>query len=163
VEELRTNLLLRSEEFDNASWTKTRSSVTANTIIAPDGTLTGDKLVEDTSASNTHTINQTATISNATSYSLSFYAKAAERSLIRVNSPSLGVDLWFNLLTGTVQIQTLGVGTITAVGNGWYRIVATGTSTTTSGAATIFLSNGTTHIYTGDGYSGIYIWGAQLE
>ena len=163
VEEQRTNLLLRSEEFDNAAWTKTRASITSNTIVAPDGTLTGDKWVEDTTASNTHTLVQNVTINNATVYSFSFYAKAAERSLIRVNSPSIGVDLWFNLATGLLQITTLGTGTITPVGNGWYRIVATGTSNTTSGAATIFLSNGTTHIYTGDGYSGVYIWGAQLE
>jgi hypothetical protein len=163
VEEQRTNLLTYSEQFDNAAWTKTRSSITANTIVAPDGTLTGDKLVEDTTASNSHTLLQNVTINNATVYSFSFYAKAAERSLIRVNSPSIGVDLWFNLATGLLQITTLGTGTITPVGNGWYRIVATGTSNTTSGAATIFLSNGTTHIYTGDGYSGIYIWGAQLE
>jgi len=163
VEEQRTNLALRSEEFDNASWAKTRASITPNTIVAPDGTLTGDKWVEDTTASNTHTLVQNVTINNATVYSFSFYAKAAERSLIRVNSPSIGVDLWFNLATGLLQIPTLGTGTITPVGNGWYRIVATGTSNTTSGAATIFLSNGTTHIYTGDGYSGIYIWGAQLE
>ena len=163
VEEQRSNLLLRSEEFGNAAWTKTRSSITANTIVAPDGTLTGDKLVEDTTASNTHTLLQNVTINNATVYSFSFYAKAAERSLIRVNSPSIGVDLWFNLATGLLQITTLGTGTITPVGNGWYRIVATGTSNTTSGAATIFLSNGATHIYTGNGYSGIYIWGAQLE
>ena len=56
VEEARTNLLLRSEEFDNASWTKTRSSVTANAITAPDRTLTGDKLIDSTDASASHFI-----------------------------------------------------------------------------------------------------------
>jgi hypothetical protein len=54
IEEQRTNLLFPySEEFDNAAWSKTRSSITSNTIVAPDGTLTGDKLVEDTANSPT--------------------------------------------------------------------------------------------------------------
>ena len=35
AEEQRANLLLRSEEFDNASWTKTRSSISADSTIAP--------------------------------------------------------------------------------------------------------------------------------
>ena len=51
VEEARTNLLLRSREFDNASWTKGGGGtasipvITANDAIAPDGTLTADKIV----------------------------------------------------------------------------------------------------------------------
>jgi hypothetical protein len=163
IEEQRTNLLLRSEEFDNASWNKVRSSITANTIVAPDGTLTGDKLVEDTTASNTHSVNQFVTVSNATVYTFSFYAKAAERSLIRVFSSSMGTDVWFDLAAGTVAIQTTGTGTIASVGNGWYRCTVTGTSTTTTGVPQILLASGLNHIYTGDGYSGVYIWGAQLE
>ena len=47
IEESRTNLLTYSEQFDNAVWTKSNASITANAIIAPDGTLTADKLVED--------------------------------------------------------------------------------------------------------------------
>jgi hypothetical protein len=47
VEEQRTNLLLRSEEFDNASWTNSASLVTANTAVAPNGTLTADTLTPD--------------------------------------------------------------------------------------------------------------------
>ena len=53
VEEARTNLLLRSEEFDNANWTKSRATVTANAATAPDGTSNADKLVEDSTASAT--------------------------------------------------------------------------------------------------------------
>lgn len=65
------NLLLRSEEFDNASWAKTRvqpfgSGSVANAIAAPDGTLTADKLVEDTTASNNHFIGQNYTSSSGT-------------------------------------------------------------------------------------------------
>lgn len=41
-----TNLLLRSQEFDNASWVKNASvSVTANYGLAPDGTKTAERFV----------------------------------------------------------------------------------------------------------------------
>src|SRR3990167_4931904 len=43
------NLLTRSEEFDHADWVKTGLTVSANAIAAPDGNLTADQLVEDTS------------------------------------------------------------------------------------------------------------------
>ena len=42
IEEQRTNLLLRSEEFDNASWAKTNATITVNATTAPDGTTTAD-------------------------------------------------------------------------------------------------------------------------
>ena len=45
-----TNLVLRSEEFNNAAWTKTSATVTANAATAPNGTLTADKLITDSGA-----------------------------------------------------------------------------------------------------------------
>ena len=43
------NLLRYSEQFDNAAWTKTAGiTVTANSAIAPDGTLTADLIEIDT-------------------------------------------------------------------------------------------------------------------
>jgi len=51
VEPLRTNLVLRSEEFNNAYWVKGVSGVasapvvTANVETAPDGTMTADRVV----------------------------------------------------------------------------------------------------------------------
>src|SRR5690606_5381998 len=52
VEEQRTNLLLRSQEFDNASWSKVSSSVSANAAVAPDGTLTADKIIVGSGVNN---------------------------------------------------------------------------------------------------------------
>jgi hypothetical protein len=47
LEPQRTNIVLRSEEFDNASFQKNLSSVSANTTTAPDGTLTADTWTGD--------------------------------------------------------------------------------------------------------------------
>ena len=53
---------------------------------------------------------------------------------------------------------------IASVGNGWFRCAWTATATaTTSPNFFVYIDNGTTISYTGNGYSGIYIWGAQLE
>jgi hypothetical protein len=178
IEEQRANLLLRSEEFDNASWTKTASSITANTIVAPDGALTGDALIENTATAE-HVLIQTATTASNSARSFSVYAKAAGRSVIRLlfdrdagfTDYCLAI---FDLASGTVvSASNAGTGsgaagTIVAVGNGWYRCTLTGTPSTTVGTTLrniVYLqatSGGGTN-YTGNGYSGVFLWGAQLE
>ena len=51
-----------------------------------------------------------------------------------------------------------------SVGNGWYRLSVTATSTGANYALRLLLNqDSTTTVYTGDGTSGLYIWGAQLE
>jgi hypothetical protein len=170
IEEQRTNLALRSEEFDNASWTKSNATITANTVVAPDGALTGDKLVENTTNS-AHEISQSVSFVSGTSYTFTVFAKAAERSFVRLAFPSnafgAGVAAFFNLTTGAVATISAGTPTtsITPVGNGWFRCsIAKSATVSTSGSVTVLCPNAdNTLTYLGDGYSGIYIWGAQLE
>jgi hypothetical protein len=175
IEEQRTNLLTYSADFSNAAWTKTRSSITSNTIVAPDGTLTGDKLVEDTTATNTHFIYPGNYVATSTTLTTSVFLKAAERprALIEISNFLNGsASAIFNLTTGVVS----DVGSTTAdytnvsasiqsVGNGWYRCILTATKGTanSSNYFVINLDNGTTRTYTGNGYSGLFLWGAQLE
>jgi hypothetical protein len=167
IEEQRTNLLTYSEQFDNASWTKGDSSITANTVVAPNGTLTGDKLVENTSNAN-HIVAQSFSFVSGTTYTLSVYAKAAERTLARLSLPSAVTTdaiAAFNLATGAVSSTGTGVTSalVTSVGGGWFRCSITVTATNSAtGNVTVWLLNPSSP-YTGDGYSGIYIWGAQLE
>jgi len=167
IEEQRTNVLTYSDDFSNAVWVKTRSSITSNTIIAPDGTLTGDKLVEDTTASNSHQVVFNPTTISSAVYAGTVYAKAVERSwvLIQIGATTAGLA-YFNLSNGTVGTTTAGfTATITSVGNGWYRCSISGTiaGTSTNNFRVYLATADNTFSYTGDGYSGIYIWGAQLE
>jgi len=157
VEEQRTNLFLQSETF-GSSWSKTRCSITANTVVAPDGTLTGDKLVEDTTAINSHVAGQVGGITGVVS-ALSVYAKAAERQFITILHGGISI---FDLSNGVVSFVGAGnTPSITDVGDGWYRCTVVGTAPSTSYIGTAL--TGTSYLYTGDGYSGVYIWGAQLE
>jgi hypothetical protein len=78
LEPQRTNVETWSEDFSNASWTKTNSSITANTTTSPDGTQNADKIIEN-SANGVHFVfNVGATISVA--QTLSVYAKADTRT-----------------------------------------------------------------------------------
>lgn len=167
IEEQRTNLLTYSEQFDSAAWVKTRATITPNVIAAPDGTLTTDKLVEDTTASNTHSIEQTY-VFGAQTHSASVFAKAGERAWLRFlfADGATTFAAYFNLTTGAVGLAISGGATtkIEPVGNGWYR--CTVTALTAAGAGYVRASLATVDggaSYTGDGTSGLFIWGAQLE
>lgn len=159
------NLLLQSQTFDNASWTKNGSSVTADQTAAPDGTVTAD-LITATTTSLVR-VQQSITGSNGLSYAFSVYLKAGSASWAIVSNDLMtggtGGGAWFNLSTGTVgTIQTGLLGaTIQSVGNGWYRCTVYGVSTVSgSGAQFVFIANGdnTTNATNG---STIYAWGAQ--
>ena len=173
IEEQRTNLLERSEEFDDAYWTKTNSSITANTIVAPDGALTGDKLVEDTTASATHQVSRNIAVTSGVAYTFSFILKAGERTRCSLELQPGNVwsssqqRVFIDLAAGIIVATTGGANTaaITNLGNGWYRCSISSTASVTGTATFALLANDPSgnRAYTGDGYSGLYIWGAQLE
>ena len=170
VEEQRTNLLLRSEEFSDATWTKSASTITANTIVAPDGTLTGDKLIS-TAVSAVHYASQSFTPTASTTYTISIYAKKAEYGFLALYVPATFASAitfrYFNLTTGVVTgSDGTATTTMTDVGNGWWRVTMTVTASGAPSASTVryyVVDTASVLTYTGDGYSGIYLWGAQLE
>jgi len=162
IEEQRTNLLTYSEQFDNAAWTKTDVTVTANLVVAPDGITTADKIVASATTAF-HFVGQSPTIpANST---VSVYMKAAEYTTGSIFLSQAGNNgAVFNLSNGTV-VSVSGTGntaSIASVGNGWYRC-----SVTNSGdpADTVRFgpADGAIASFTGDGNSGIYLWGAQVE
>lgn len=173
MEASRTNLWLRSQEFDNASWSKVRATVSANTIAGPDGTSTADTLVEDGTAANTHLLRQDyASATSGTTYTLSVFAKAKERSQIVLlfgadTAAFANEGVLFTLSgSGTAAISTgspVAYG-IEALANGWYRCWASATcASTTNAILRIYLASSNSSTYSGDGASGLYLWGAQLE
>jgi hypothetical protein len=172
VEEQRTNSLVRSEEFET-TWTAAGlSSITADAATAPNGAATADTLVETTGVSEVHRVVQNASITSGSSYTVSAFAKQAQRRycylIFTPNSTWNGTSTiaYFDLQTGTIVNTANCTATITAFPNGWYRLTATATATATNAAAPIGIgssSTGTVQTYTGDGSNAITVWGAQLE
>ena len=180
IEEQRTNLLTYSEQFDNAVWAKAGVTVSPNATAAADGTLTADKLVEDTSTAE-HRISTAASATLNTVACLSVFVKAENDArnirLIINNTASTGnsVQCTFSCAAGVFSAGTpssTGNGsgaaaTVSSIGGGIYRISVSGIPDSATGAGSaqgrILLVNATTSNYTGDGTSGLYLWGAQLE
>jgi hypothetical protein len=166
-----TNLLVRSEEFDNASWAKTRSSVTANSATAPNGTSTADGLVEDATATATHQTGQTSiSYVSGVAYTFSVYAKTSSARRLRLQLPAAAFTsntfAVFDLSNGSVS--TSGNSPVTSVvlaGDGWYRLsISKSATTTASSVAELFMTDSSNNAtYSGDGTSTILLWGAQLE
>ena len=114
TENARTNLCLRSEEFDHAVWTST-ATVVPNVAIAPDGTLTADSLA-DNDAGAFHSKNQGIAIPNDNAtYAVSLFVKKTTilpTAVLGINlSLSGGVGVNTNPRLNTVSGVAGGSGT----------------------------------------------------
>jgi|GEM_PF-1873467 hypothetical protein len=154
------NLLQYTEEFDNAFWVKTTATVAANASAAPNGTTTADKLIA-TAVSGQHKLNANS-VSGSGTHSFSIYAKPAGYSWIILQTA--GGFAWFDVSTGTIGTQTGVTGLIEPADGGFFRCTIVESVTTTIGTPTVWVTNGNgVTSFIGDGTSGVYIWGAQLE
>jgi hypothetical protein len=136
-------------------------------MVSPDGTVIADRIIEDATAGNTHFISQSITYTNVI-HTFSCFAKAGERTWIMLNTfdGTTSRSCYFNLGTGAVGTANAATGTIESWGNGWYRCsVTTAVATAAAvGNAAILLATGDGgQSYDGNGVSGVYVWGAQLE
>ena len=157
LEPQRTNLFTYSEQLDNAAWTKYNLGVTANATISPDGYQNADKIFCNITGSAVPLIHQSPSYTNTTS-TVSGYFKKAEYNFVVIHAFGIAGTV-FNINTGTI---VSGTGSITSVGNGWYRCVAIlniGSDSQTFFTPSIDGSVG----YTGTSGSGVYAWGCQAE
>jgi len=170
-----SNLLVRSDEFDNASWLKTRATVTSNFATAPDGSASGDSLIETATAGTHYAYQVVSCDSAAADFTITCALRANTRTWAYLeldeNTGSSAAQLFFNLSTGALGSSSVGAnwsgvrGSIASLGNSWYlcSITARKTNAATSLNALVGLAsaNGTSS-YSGDGTSGIFVWRATL-
>lgn len=159
----RRNLLEYTEEFDSdAYWTKYGASIDNDVsgIVAPDGTQTADSITE-TATSGPHSIGDGTRITGA--FTFSVYVKYKSKQWFRISAGTIGT-CYFDLLNGERGSEAVGLtSTMTPLpANGWYRITVSGTGTSVEFFFGLADADGTL-TYSGDGTSGTYIWGAQLE
>ena len=171
VEPLRTNLLLRSEEFDNAYWAKASTTITSNNTTAPDGNTTADRLVLTGTSSTSRAIARNVPITTVTTtVTFSTFVKYIDKQYLQLTFGSGFSSNFanFDLINGTVVGGTYGNAKIENYSNGWYRIsiTSTGLSTITC-TAFIWAINSAAALRAADststGTSAYWIWGAQLE
>lgn len=163
IEEQRTNLFLHSNDVSNASWTKANSTVTAEGYLF--------KLADDNSL-NAHTLfrNTPASAEVGEDYTLSTVCKAGSVQYCQLEltgqsiTPTRAV---FDLLNGVVFVEkniNNPRPTMTDLGNGLYRCSITATTDSTGSVwSYLYLHNGTTFYYQGDGTGHIYTVAQQLE
>ena len=160
IEQSSTNLLTYSSAFDNSNWAKGYAVITPAVTISPDGTQTAQKITLTLGGGRDNSMWKVYSYTTSTVYTFSIYAKQAEVTSISFrDNASTGAYLVVDLTNGNVITTPNTFYNISTnlVGNGWYRINFSFTSTGTTNPFQISPTP------TGDGYSGIYIWGAQLE
>ena len=172
LEGASTNLLTYSEQFDNSAWTKSGSTITANTTSASDpyGTNLADRLTENSALSG-HYLYQMVSVNAGAYYTLSVFVKADTRTQVQINFGTSSIwggtnpTVIFDCYEGAIKSTINAVKTeVISFSNGWYRIMLTGVAVNSgTSSANILLVNNLITNYTGDGSSGLYIFGAQLE
>ena len=164
------NLLTYSDQF-GTGWILDSATVTSNSIIAPDGTLTGDTLVSTITGGNNNAFatQQKNGLTTGLVYTYSVYVRAG-------TSPTTLIDFYVvTPYTEVTAIITWGgttpsivyngsaliSGTFDLVSNGWYRVsltmsIGTGTAMTQR----VYIRGQGTNNVSGET---VYAWGAQLE
>jgi hypothetical protein len=178
VEEARTNRALYSEQFDNGWWIKYATTVSANATTAPDGTATADKLISS-STSNRFCVYNYSTITANSVQTFSCYGKSAGWDFMtlvvgKIGGPYTRDSYTINLSNGTVNkgpwtsASVLSTAfTKESLANNWWKLSVSVLIDSSSTDLHIEIGTSPTNQYNngmpGDGTSGIYIWGAQLE
>jgi hypothetical protein len=169
LEPASTNLLTYSEQFNMWSGWQLNTT-TANATTAPDGNATADKIIEN-STTNSHNIAQSVNVTSGTTYTVSCYIKAAERFKANLvfwtnNSAFPLTGLTIDLISGAFSVSGNQIAySVIPHSSGWYRCSITQTASATA-AGTLYIgiiNDSGVESYTGNGTSGIYVWGAQLE
>jgi hypothetical protein len=173
LEPQRTNLALYSEQFDDAYWTKSASSITSNSTTAPDGTSSADTLLAN-GASSAHSVaSPTISFALATSYSVSVFVKKGTNNFIQLFTGAAigGMFANFNINAGTVGTVGTITGSnptssITNFGNGWYRCTMNFTTFLAGSTLVKFVivsSASAAREETNTLATSVILWGAQLE
>ena len=152
IEKVRTNILLHSQAFENAVYNKgTGGSVSANSVMAPDGTMTADAYTFASSTSEfaylAQSVAGTSQIPNAFSIYIKRPAGSGSRTL--------------RLAVSDVTISTTLSSNFT-VTESWQRFEFARTSASTTGNVGIGLMTGSTGVSIAAGEV-LDVWGAQLE
>lgn len=161
LEPQRTNKATYSEDFSNAYWTKSNASVVSG-FASPDGNNNAYKLVEGAINSEHYVRSGFINTTDGGSIIPSIFVKSAERSQVVFKEDAYtGQFMTVDLIAETISTNGENAN-LTKIANGWFRIdfKSLGKPSTRWKVSPAVNSTST---YQGDGTSGIYIFGFQLE
>lgn len=165
LEPQRSNLVAQSEYINGIS--SAGGTIVDNSTTSPEGFVNAGLYTENT-ANTYHRFNtggQTYTQNQAYTFSVFAKAESGNRYVILNCTSAFNARAFFDIDNGTYTTNN-GTADIEDYGNGWYRCIVTGTRTAATGNDSIYFGLNSTSAdsaYTGDGTSGAYFWGAQLE
>jgi hypothetical protein len=153
VEPERINRFKHSQDISLWFEPDENVTLTSNTTdtISPDGTNNASKITIGSSGIIKRSYQITNSVAGVGTFS--GYVKAGTSNQITLFTTLGSINILYNLSTLAIT-ATNGTGTITSVGNGWYRITATNT---------LIASEVLQVIYTNTAGQTIYIWGFQVE
>ena len=162
VEEQRTNWMTYPNEFGFNQWSLPGLTVFQNAGLAPDGTMSADLLIPDTSYTGRHFGYKVTTgaFLSGTTYNISCYFKAYGGFS---ESCKLGYRVDSDTQSGDLYGSGFQIANGEPAGNGWYRhslTVAVGTNASLNFAEFII---GDQNGYTPTGGKGVYLWGFSVE
>ena len=179
LEPSRTNVVENSEYQSSAIYNNDRVSIADNVAISPEGLQNAAKIILDSGINTSNGGHYYSLASTAgTNYTISVFAKAGEMRYFTFTygSSSAGgghFDLQEGTLLGVITNSQYSSESafIEDYGNGWYRLIVSLTdgsnnsgrrlSMKPSPSASVPPNN--SYQSTGDGVSGAYIYGIQLE
>lgn len=164
----RRNMLTFTEQFDNAYWARRRGAFSADSVLAPNGTMTADTFVEDTATGVHDFYNGVGVSVQAGVHTASVYIKPRGRTFVRfvldVGGSAKGA--YFNLTTGDAFNVNVAAGyTASAVldASGFWRLSLTATFAATTLFFSITSAEGSSTSLVGLNAAAFDVWGAQLE
>lgn len=163
-----SNILIKSSKLSDASWVKTRATVSD----AVDGFLNGGTFsLVPTQTNDSHLVYQSVSSAFAEGdvYTLSYVAKAYGYNYARLRAADDAgfiADCVANLSTGVIYAGAPG-SDIAELGDGWYRFTET-VAIRQGGASSLLLAswvynNSAVGSFVGDGVSGILVCAMQIE
>ena len=175
IEPLRTNRQVRSEELDNASWSKTNTTVTANQTTAPTGELTADKLSRTSTAANYVAGILSKSASSQLDAVSSFFVKQGQGDFIAFRAQGSypnRADAIFQFSTKTLTTSVAGSNfSVTSsqvqdYGNGWFRLSIVYNTDAAANIQSILSPRATSGQIDATDTSTTafaYVWGVQFE
>lgn len=167
------NLVLDSNAFRAAisGWDNTNCTVSDDATTGPDANTTADNIIEASDVAQQHKIDEGVSVTSGEAYTFSFYLKQKERTAVKLIASTTQFPgnsfARFNIASGSIIDTGAGAdgSAIEESANGFYRVSMTATADGT-GPNTFslrLLDGSNNESYNGDGTSGIYAWGAQIE